>query len=85
MTVISDIVILNVDDQDAPRYVKTRDLQEAGFSVISGGGPGMDSGGTGGGSDGGHGGTTDSGGGKGTDGGSSVGCRLPLVLMVRTE
>jgi signal transduction histidine kinase len=27
-------VILNVDDQDAPRYVKTRDLQEAGFAVI---------------------------------------------------
>jgi signal transduction histidine kinase len=29
-----NIVIVNVDDQDAPRYVKTRDLQEAGFSVI---------------------------------------------------
>jgi DNA-binding response OmpR family regulator len=29
-----NIVILNVDDQDAPRYVKTRDLQEAGFAVI---------------------------------------------------
>jgi signal transduction histidine kinase len=29
-----DIVIVNVDDQDAPRYVKTRDLQEAGFTVI---------------------------------------------------
>ncbi|WP_024514726.1 response regulator [Bradyrhizobium sp. Tv2a-2] len=27
-------VIVNVDDQDAPRYVKTRDLQEAGFTVI---------------------------------------------------
>lgn len=30
----SIIVIVNVDDQDAPRYVKTRDLQEAGFTVI---------------------------------------------------
>jgi signal transduction histidine kinase len=29
-----NIVILNVDDQDVPRYVKTRDLQEAGFDVI---------------------------------------------------
>jgi DNA-binding response OmpR family regulator len=29
-----NIVILNVDDQDAPRYVKTRDLQENGFTVI---------------------------------------------------
>jgi signal transduction histidine kinase len=29
-----DIVIVNVDDQDAPRYVKTRDLQECGFTVI---------------------------------------------------
>jgi signal transduction histidine kinase len=28
------IVIVNVDDQDAPRYVKTRDLQEAGFAVV---------------------------------------------------
>jgi DNA-binding response OmpR family regulator len=28
------IIILNVDDQEAPRYVKTRDLQEAGFTVI---------------------------------------------------
>jgi DNA-binding response OmpR family regulator/two-component sensor histidine kinase len=27
------IVIVNVDDQDAPRYVKTRDLQESGFTV----------------------------------------------------
>jgi DNA-binding response OmpR family regulator len=27
-------LIVNVDDQDAPRYVKTRDLQEAGFAVI---------------------------------------------------
>jgi signal transduction histidine kinase len=30
----SNIVIVNVDDQDAPRYVKSRDLQEAGFTVI---------------------------------------------------
>jgi signal transduction histidine kinase len=30
----SNIVIVNVDDQDAPRYVKTRDLQESGFTVI---------------------------------------------------
>jgi len=29
-----NILILNVDDQDAPRYVKTRDLQETGFTVI---------------------------------------------------
>jgi signal transduction histidine kinase len=29
-----NIVIVNVDDQDAPRYVKTRDLQEHGFTVI---------------------------------------------------
>jgi signal transduction histidine kinase len=29
-----NIVIVNVDDQDAPRYVKTRDLQEAGFTVV---------------------------------------------------
>jgi signal transduction histidine kinase len=28
------IVIVNVDDQDVPRYVKSRDLQEAGFTVI---------------------------------------------------
>jgi DNA-binding response OmpR family regulator/two-component sensor histidine kinase len=28
------IVIVNVDDQDAPRYVKTRDLQENGYTVI---------------------------------------------------
>jgi signal transduction histidine kinase len=27
-------IVLNVDDQDAPRYVKTRDLQEGGFTVI---------------------------------------------------
>ena len=26
--------VLNVDDEDVPRYVKTRDLQEAGFTVI---------------------------------------------------
>jgi DNA-binding response OmpR family regulator/two-component sensor histidine kinase len=29
-----NIIIVNVDDQDAPRYVKTRDLQESGFTVI---------------------------------------------------
>ncbi|MBV9533446.1 MAG: response regulator [Bradyrhizobium sp.] len=29
-----NIVILNVDDQDAPRYLKTRDLQEIGFTVV---------------------------------------------------
>jgi DNA-binding response OmpR family regulator len=29
-----NVIILNVDDQDAPRYVKTRDLQENGFTVI---------------------------------------------------
>jgi len=29
-----NVVILNVDDQDAPRYIKTRDLQESGFTVI---------------------------------------------------
>ncbi len=34
MTGRENIVIVNVDDQDAPRYVKTRDLQEAGFTVI---------------------------------------------------
>jgi signal transduction histidine kinase len=28
------IVIVNVDDQDVPRYVKSRDLQEAGFTVV---------------------------------------------------
>lgn len=30
----NNTLILNVDDQDAPRYVKTRDLQECGFTVI---------------------------------------------------
>lgn len=34
MTEPRNIVIVNVDDQDAPRYVKTRDLQEGGFTVI---------------------------------------------------
>ena len=34
MTEPGKILIVNVDDQDAPRYVKTRDLQDAGFSVI---------------------------------------------------
>jgi signal transduction histidine kinase len=27
-------IVLNVDDQDAPRYVKTRDLEQAGFAVL---------------------------------------------------
>src|ERR1700759_2586345 len=26
--------VLNVDDQDVPRYIKTRDLRESGFTVI---------------------------------------------------
>ena len=34
MTERDNVVILNVDDQDAPRYIKTRDLQESGFTVI---------------------------------------------------
>jgi signal transduction histidine kinase len=34
VTETGNILIVNVDDQDAPRYVKTRDLQEAGFTVI---------------------------------------------------
>jgi DNA-binding response OmpR family regulator/two-component sensor histidine kinase len=34
MTERDNILILNVDDQDAPRYVKTRDLQETGFNVV---------------------------------------------------
>ena len=34
MSEFENILIVNVDDQDAPRYVKTRDLQEAGFAVI---------------------------------------------------
>jgi DNA-binding response OmpR family regulator/two-component sensor histidine kinase len=29
-----NILVVNVDDQDAPRYIKTRDLQENGFAVI---------------------------------------------------
>jgi signal transduction histidine kinase len=28
------VTVLNVDDQDAPRYVKSRDLREAGFTVV---------------------------------------------------
>src|SRR5262245_22844294 len=28
------VTILNVDDQDAPRYVKTRDLERADFNVV---------------------------------------------------
>ena len=34
MTNPNKITILNVDDEDAPRYVKSRDLQESGFAVI---------------------------------------------------
>ncbi|MBV9564421.1 MAG: response regulator [Bradyrhizobium sp.] len=34
MTVSDRPLILNVDDQDVPRYVKTRDLKESGFTVI---------------------------------------------------
>jgi signal transduction histidine kinase len=34
MNTTTQITILNVDDQDAPRYVKTRDLQQAGFAVL---------------------------------------------------
>ena len=33
MTKTDHIRVVNVDDQDVPRYVKTRDLQAAGFSV----------------------------------------------------
>jgi DNA-binding response OmpR family regulator len=34
MNATPQVTILNVDDQDAPRYVKTRDLQQAGFAVL---------------------------------------------------
>jgi signal transduction histidine kinase len=34
MTVAEPIIILNVDDQEAERYVKTRDLRQAGFNVV---------------------------------------------------
>jgi signal transduction histidine kinase len=34
MNTATQVTILNVDDQDAPRYVKTRDLQQAGFAVL---------------------------------------------------
>jgi DNA-binding response OmpR family regulator/two-component sensor histidine kinase len=34
MNTTTQVTILNVDDQDAPRYVKTRDLQHAGFAVL---------------------------------------------------
>jgi DNA-binding response OmpR family regulator/two-component sensor histidine kinase len=34
MNTTPQVTILNVDDQDAPRYVKSRDLQQAGFAVI---------------------------------------------------
>jgi signal transduction histidine kinase len=34
MNTATQVTVLNVDDQDAPRYVKTRDLQQAGFAVL---------------------------------------------------
>jgi len=34
MNTTMPVTILNVDDQDAPRYFKTRDLQQAGFAVL---------------------------------------------------
>jgi signal transduction histidine kinase len=34
MNTAAQVTILNVDDQDAPRYVKTRDLRQAGFAVL---------------------------------------------------
>lgn len=34
MNSATQITILNVDDQDAPRYLKTRDLRQAGFEVL---------------------------------------------------
>jgi DNA-binding response OmpR family regulator len=34
MNMATQITILNVDDQEAARYVKTRDLQQAGFAVL---------------------------------------------------
>lgn len=34
MTTGSDIIVLNVDDQDAERYIKSRDLKLGGFSVM---------------------------------------------------
>jgi signal transduction histidine kinase len=34
MNAATQVTVLNVDDQDVPRYVKTRDLQQAGFTVI---------------------------------------------------
>jgi signal transduction histidine kinase len=34
MNATTQVTILNVDDQDAPRYVKTRDLQQAGYAVL---------------------------------------------------
>jgi signal transduction histidine kinase len=34
MTTPAEIFVLNVDDEDAQRYVKTRDLREAGFAVV---------------------------------------------------
>jgi hypothetical protein len=34
MNTVTQVTILNVDDQDAPRYVKTRDLQQASFAVL---------------------------------------------------
>ena len=34
MNAATQVTILNVDDQEALRYVKTRDLQQAGFAVL---------------------------------------------------
>ncbi len=34
MNTVAQVTILNVDDQDPQRYVKTRDLQQAGFVVL---------------------------------------------------
>ena len=34
MTEASPILVLNVDDQDPERYIKTRDLQQSGFDVL---------------------------------------------------
>jgi DNA-binding response OmpR family regulator len=37
MNAATQVTILNVDDQEALRYVKTRDLQQAGFAVLEAG------------------------------------------------
>ncbi len=34
MTAIASPIVLNVDDDDAQRYIKTRDLQASGFAVL---------------------------------------------------